>query len=88
MALRSVGEATVMESIKTLVFSLQDELGELNDQEQMLTKQVNNVHDTIECGAQGACSIIIRLYWTWLCDCLGNFEPQCRCNGLLQNGKC
>ena len=62
MALRSVGEATVMESIKTLVFTLQDELGELNDQEQMLTKQVNNVHDTIECGAQGACSIIIRLY--------------------------
>merc|ERR1712168_652428 len=26
---------------------------ELNDQEQMLTKQVNNVDDSIDCGAQG-----------------------------------
>lgn len=37
------------------VLSLQDELGELNDQEQMLTKQVNNVDDSIDCGAQGLC---------------------------------
>ena len=34
-----------------------DDLSSLNSQEQMLTDQVNNVRDTIDCGVQGISSI-------------------------------
>merc|ERR1712147_414576 len=42
-----------LEANTATIDGIKDELGELNDQEQMLTKQVNNVDDSIDCGAQG-----------------------------------
>merc|ERR1711976_523434 len=59
-----------IEANAATIDGIKDELNELNDQEQILTKQVNNVDDTIDCGVQG------------------EFQPQCKCNGILQNGKC
>ena len=40
-------------NLSCLTRDTKDDLSSLNSQEQMLTDQVNNVRDTIDCGVQG-----------------------------------
>ena len=40
-------------NLSCLTCDTKDDLSSLNSQEQMLTDQVNNVRDTIDCGVQG-----------------------------------